>query len=203
MKRDRIANDYYPTPDGITNALLKHVQIQGTVFEPCAGHGAIAKYFPGCLTNEPYPSKDFVPHECADATDRQAWDAWTSQWPMDWVVTNPPYGELATLILQNALTFSANVAMLLRLSYLEPCSDRARLLDYYGHNLTHLIVLNPRPQFRKDVKGTDNVTSAWFVWQRGNTQGTQVIFELNWKAEAIVHSPTSSSPVNSDRHVAA
>ncbi|MGB3294360.1 MAG: hypothetical protein WBB01_15340 [Phormidesmis sp.] len=38
----RIADDYYPTPGGITRALIDRVAIAGTVFECCAGHGAIS-----------------------------------------------------------------------------------------------------------------------------------------------------------------
>jgi hypothetical protein len=49
--------------------------------------------------------------------------------------------------------------MLLRLSYLEPCNNRAEFLSV---NPPSLIVL-PRISFTGDGK-TDNVTCAWFVW---------------------------------------
>ena len=52
--------------------------------------------------------------------------------------------------------------MLLRLSYAEPCLNRAEWLK--AHPISHLIVL-PRISFTGNGK-TDNVTCAWFVWDK-------------------------------------
>ncbi len=40
---DRQAFDYYPTPDWVTETLLRHVPLRGPVWEPCCGDGAIAR----------------------------------------------------------------------------------------------------------------------------------------------------------------
>jgi methylase of polypeptide subunit release factors len=38
---DRKVHDLYATPDWVTEALLRHVQFRGRVWEPCCGTGAI------------------------------------------------------------------------------------------------------------------------------------------------------------------
>jgi hypothetical protein len=38
---DRRVHDFYATPDWVTEALLRHVQFRGRVWEPCCGTGAI------------------------------------------------------------------------------------------------------------------------------------------------------------------
>lgn len=180
---ERVKNDYYPTPDAITRILLKYIQPGGVIVEPCAGHGAIAGCLPsGVWTNEPYPPKDFEPDSLEDATDSNFWETLVEQvGEIDWVITNPPYGSLVTPILANGLRYSRRVAMLLRLSYLEPCEERAAMLQEYESLISHVIILNPRPQFRLDVPGTDNITSAWVVWQQHYASDRRVVFETHWK----------------------
>ena len=38
---DRRVHDFYATPNWVTEALLRHVQFRGRVWEPCCGTGAI------------------------------------------------------------------------------------------------------------------------------------------------------------------
>ena len=40
---DRETHDFYPTPDWVTGALLKHVTLHDAVWEPCCGDGAMAR----------------------------------------------------------------------------------------------------------------------------------------------------------------
>jgi hypothetical protein len=185
MAKQRVANDYYPTPDKLIEALTNTIAIKGTILEPCAGHGAIAAHFPGCITNEPFPTGDFLPDYQLDAANEDLWDALDA--PVDWVITNPPYGELATPIVKNALEYAqVGVAMLLRLNWLEPCADRAGVLQAWADQLTHIIIVNPRPKFRADTNGSDNITVAWVVWQKKWSWKRKKIpcpfgFANNWK----------------------
>jgi hypothetical protein len=39
----REEHDFYPTPDWVTDCLLRHVTFRGPVWEPCCGNGAIAR----------------------------------------------------------------------------------------------------------------------------------------------------------------
>ncbi|MEO1523596.1 MAG: hypothetical protein AAFU78_22850 [Cyanobacteria bacterium J06633_2] len=173
--RTRMAHDYYPTPDRLVTELLDHavdfrqVLNDSKVFEPCAGDGAIARHFPGCITNEPWldwgnSDREYIPHYSSDATRERVWQAVRPDVP----ITNPPYESEAMLaILQNAWTYSSKgMAFLIRLGYLEPCQNRAMWLKETSDHLRYWIPINPRPKFRKDVNGTDNVTHAWAVWMK-------------------------------------
>jgi hypothetical protein len=167
MSSDRIANDYYPTPANLVTPLLDRLQLKGKILEPCAGDGAIARLIPGCLSNELYP-KDFTPDWQLDASRPESWLEFGA---INWTITNPPYdAKLLLKIITLALKHSrVGVAMLLRLSFLEPCqkvANRRELLIQYADCMTDLIAVNPRPKFRPDIKGTDNSTVAWFVWQK-------------------------------------
>lgn len=94
----------------------------------------------------------------------------------------------AAKILEYALEFShSGVAMLLRLTFLEPCKNRADLLKYYADNLVAIIPVNPRPKFRKDTSGSDSSTVAWFEerkdwsWSKQNIN-CPFIFENQWNS---------------------
>lgn len=180
-KTKRIKNDYYPTPDGIVQHLLANVAIDGRILEPCAGHGAIAQHFDNCITNEPFPADGFEATYNMDATDPVFWEAIDLDGGVDWVITNPPYG-LSTPIVEAALTHArVGVAMLLRINWLEPCADRAHILQEYAPQMSHIIWFNPRPQFRRDIKATDNVTVAWVVWRKAHKRWCKNVFVNDWK----------------------
>lgn len=153
--------DFYRTNEKLTEYLLQLEDFQGDILEPCAGDGAIAHLLPNCYTNDIDPERETDYN--IDASDDPSW-ALLGEW--DWIVTNPPFNQ-ATNILRNAWQNSrVGIAFLLRLSYLEPCKDRRDLLRQTSDNLRYLIPVNPRPKFRSDKKGGDNVTVAWFIWKK-------------------------------------
>jgi hypothetical protein len=94
------------------------------------------------------------------------WHEYEPGW-YDWVITNPPYalstGAKASDFVRQAFAFAPCVAMLLRLSWLEPCPDRADILQ---RRPPQQIIILPRISFTgpHGRRGTDSVTSAWFVW---------------------------------------
>jgi hypothetical protein len=211
VSKQRHNNDAYYTHAGLVKTLLDNVPICGDVCEPCAGEGHIAYQ----LLNVPLdvvsadidPNAGYAMYEGEDMTSPDTWKKilWDlDKTGFDWTVTNPPYRQPdCQKIIENAWEHSKiGVAMLLRLTYLEPCAlsakDGANWLARYPDRplgdafdgrapflksapLSHLLVFNPRPQFRTDTKGTDNTTVAWFVWQKEWADNTQIKFITDWK----------------------
>jgi len=165
----RRAHDFYETPRHQTEALLARIDLApgSRVLECCAGRGAIASVVaedPDCrvYTNEPFEPGpwDFR----LDATMAESWQQFPA---VDWVISNLPF-NVAIQIVPHALMRLRlaphprpwGVAMLLRLSWVEPTKDREGFLSHYPP--TSMIVL-PRHDYRGNGD-TDSVTSAWFVW---------------------------------------
>jgi hypothetical protein len=158
----RRAFDFYPTPAWATRVLMDAVNVHGVVYEPCVGRGDISdvlRAYSGRVrsvwTNDIDTARAADEHH--DARAGTAWSDWS-----DWVVSNPPFSDamaITRLAVENA---RVGVAMLLRLSFLEPTEDRGPWLA--EHSPTHLIVC-PRISFTGDGK-TDSVTTAWLVWDK-------------------------------------
>jgi hypothetical protein len=175
-KLKRMENDFYPTTGELVRQLKAKVRIKGQVNESCAGDGAIAAEFYGSTTNDIalYPG-DFTPDFNMDATTLEYWRKVQESGGFDWEVTNPPF-KLAPQILPLAFENArVGVAFMLRLSYYEPCSNRAVWLRDNADQMTHLIPINPRPKFRADTNDDDKVTVAWFVWRK----------DWSWAAKGI------------------
>lgn len=176
----RKKNDFYITPQGLIRALISTVDVGGNILECCAGDGAIAKLLPGqVFTND----IDYVHNADMqyDVTDSDIWFAMDTYCQgIDWVVTNPPFSS-AQDIIPHALAHSQiGIAMLLRLTYLEPTFKRGNWLSSYAPLMSNMIIFgSPRPSFTK--KGTDSATVAWLVWKHGHEGGTKITFCTNWK----------------------
>ena len=171
-KLKRVENDFYPTPEPITKALLGVADIGGLVFEPCAGNSAITRVLAESpkviqviesdLTwnqNSPIPG---------DATLFDFWQYWTKDFELypDWVVTNPPFNQASQILQKSWENSTIGCAFLLRLSFMEPVKNRTAFLRMNSDCLRYIIPVSPRPRFRKDTKGSDSVTCAWFVWDK-------------------------------------
>lgn len=171
MRRE---NDFYPTPEWATNDLLNRgIPIGGWILECCAGDLAIAnplKRAGQVLTNDIDPNMPVMFHrDCV----MENWDYGAK---IDWVVTNPPFNLAAEIVPLAYQAASEGMAMLLRLSYLEPVKNRGEWLN--KHPPTTLIVL-PRISFTGNGK-TDSVTCAWMIWDK-HTTSQQIIIAKNGK----------------------
>jgi hypothetical protein len=181
-RKQRVEHDFYETDERITDKLLQHVDIQGRVFECCAGEDAIVRVLRRQESIAQIDRADLYRGEPRfDAADRDAWsqrDLLSSEdcWAQDWTITNPPFTQ-AVEILDNALRHSRiGVAFLLPISFLEPTNGRGDLLQQYADCMTQIISFNPRPVFREDGGG-DRSTVAWFVWQKGFSWRKDTRFE--------------------------
>lgn len=197
----RREHDFYETPEWMTHALLHRLRGErfGVFFEPCAGHGAIARLLPGDVyVNEPYEPLRAEGYRCQFAFDAADPQVWHDFFPVvDWVVTNPPFA-LADRIVPLAVTHArAGVAILLRLSWLEPTDMRQRFLA--ASPPTRLIVL-PRYSFRGSGQ-TDSVTSAWFVWETNQVarRGVEIVTKME-RDEWIARKGGAHEHVDPRRH---
>ena len=195
MARQRIERDFYPTEAALTQVLLRHIEIDGDILEPCAGDRAMAIALRGSERNV-YCSdiRDAAAGKPADATTREFWgwyDGRNEYFQTEWAITNPPFNAAPAIIPLAYEHSSRGIAMLLRLSYLEPCANRAQWLADHADNLRAIIPVNPRPRFRSDTGGTDSVTVAWFVWDKlhswaGLGVPCPFIFESGWKEKGYM-----------------
>lgn len=177
----RRKNDWYPTAEAVTQTLLYYVPtIAGHVVEPCCGDGRMADVLRPKARIYKVTTNDIDPDWTADmhcdARDPHA-DIYRTQ--PDWIVTNPPYTQAARILKASWANARLGVGMLLRLTFLEPCRDRADWLEANGRFLSNVIILNPRPSFTENGK-TDSVTSAWMVWKKGNRWNTEINFAQGW-----------------------
>ena len=184
MKK-RHKNDLYETDRKLTAVLTSHIGLSGRVLECCAGRGAMAAALPNphvsrLITNDIDAALN--PELNYNAASKALYDLTKP----DWTVTNPPFSEAEDILPAAYAGSRVGVAFLLRLSYLEPIASRgnrtgrADWLRQHQNEMSHLIVVNPRPRFRLDTRNTDSVTVAWMVWQHGWGGGTAVRFVQGW-----------------------
>lgn len=175
----RRKNDFYPTPEWATQTLLDRYEMKGTsAFECCVGDGSISRVleqrFSDCVwTNDIVTAGVIFQHYTLDAADPKNWqEHWAGQMGFGWVITNPPFNRAAEIVPLAYRYAGIGIAMLLRLSFLEPVEDRGSWLN--DHPPTSMIVL-PRISFTGNGK-TDSVTCAWMIWEKGK-QGTITVAE--------------------------
>lgn len=174
--------DLYTTHSGLTQALLNHVSIAGVVAEPCVGLGHMSSVLETDLSIAHVITNDIDPTHTADYHDDARIpeaEIWSRQ--IDWVVTNPPFSDAAAILPIAFEKARVGVAFLLRLTFLEPCPNRAKWLKTNSKHMSHLIVFGqPRPSFTGN--GTDSATVAWMVWNKKRFfQGCNTSFVTGWQ----------------------
>jgi hypothetical protein len=162
---------FYRTPNSRFLSLpIKTMVGQDLVLDPCAGYHDLSQHFSNVLTADlfdyPRVKQDFL----LDATLESSWKFLAASTSFDWVVIHPPFA-IAPKVVPLAFKYAKKgIAFLLRLSYLEPCSDRAEWLKKHKGNLSDLIV------FLESTVEMNFVTLAWFVWQREYEGKTNIRF---------------------------
>ena len=165
----RKKHDFYPTPSWATVKLLEYFPLPGVIGEPCSGAGDMAYEL---RRNNLVWTNDIDRNHPADShydlTDPASWDKLPE---CDWIVTNPPFKMAAAIVPAAYEKARLGIAMFLRLSYLEPCRNRAEWLIL--HSPTKLIVL-PRISFTGNGK-SDKCTTAWMIWDKRDDAKTEII----------------------------
>ena len=164
----RLALDYYPTPSHVVAAILPHLPILRSVFDPACGVGELLEAF----TYARREGIELDPERAALAASTGACviqgNALQLQWPdADLAIFNPPFVRAREFI-QHSIDWRKQdkrrtVACLARLTILE--SEERRVL--HQANPSDVYVLARRPKFRGDTNGTDSVTVCWLVWGPG------------------------------------
>ena len=175
-RRQRETLDQYFTPDEAAltccAALASIGVLPETITEPSAGKGAWVRAASATWPQARVSGFDFDP--------TMGWpvrDAGMSVAPADLIVGNPPYNEAARH-LEVALEASSRwVAFLLRLSALEVVEGR----NLYNPHLSRIWTLVGRPKFVGT--GSDNVTSAFILWDKAETGSFARIQPLWWKPD--------------------
>lgn len=180
---DREGQDFYATPDWVTEALLRHVRMRGPVWEPCCGTGAMSAVLAAHghtvvssdLADRGFgtPGVDFLACNAVPGGCRS-------------IVTNPPYGDtgsqagqarssLAMLeFLRHALTLTASVqgqlALLVRLNWL--AGQRAAAMLSAGP-FAAAIVLTQRIRWFEMGERTNAAQHhhAWVVFDHDHPPG--------------------------------
>lgn len=173
MRRE---NDLYTTNEKLVDLLFETYSPFGAIVEPCAGpgrmSGAINRWAEAqTITNDIDTRFDCDFH--GDACDPMA-DVWQSEYDFQWAISNPPFGIAEKMLPVIWGNVDSGMAMLLRLSYQEPTKGRHKWLIDMSDHLRYQIIVNPRPMFRKGeinprtgkMYGSDQVTVAWFVWNK-------------------------------------
>lgn len=183
----RRAFDFYPTTDaGATRGLLDRapVAFTGVALECCSGEHHMTRVLEACgrfsqvLTNDVVPSREAIYHE--DAREERVWrDVFPA---VDWVITNPPFGE-GIAILKMAVKFARiGVAFYLRLTFWEPTTKDRDMSKRRGRwleaNPPNGFIPTSRISFTDDG-GTDSTTGAWYVWVRGSDQQWHFVLILD------------------------
>jgi len=164
MRRD---NDTYYTLQAQTaiDALFGLVPVGGHIFEPCVGKGNLIEAMKDgwgrhlITTNDIDQEVDAHYHLDIASESAAVWLN-AQKGGFDWVVTNPPFSKAFEILKQMLPLAHGGVALLLRLSFLEPTYERGAWLAEHPPDL---IIVLPRMSFTGDGH-TDSVTCAWMVW---------------------------------------
>ena len=155
--------EQYYTPPPLTRALLERLNLEPmTIAEPCAGEGWIARELirdgHTIIAGDVDPELDL--RSGLDFFSKRATGVYGRT---DAIITNPPWSDSARFV-RRALEITPNVAMLLRLTFLEPCDSEpaSRRVDLLRIMRSHIVM--PRTRFYKGGKKTDSVPPMWFVW---------------------------------------
>lgn len=175
MTKTRIPNDVYPTESGIIDKLadiMPALFYYKSYFEPCAGNSDLVKAIaPHILPDATIETADLFSGVDSDHT----YHHFDATHPMHWsklhkkfdvIITNPPFSDAPAIATQCWQYTRRYLVLILRLSFLEQCSNRREFWEATQDHLVMIAPINPRPRFRSDTKGNDSVTCCVFVWDK-------------------------------------
>jgi len=166
--------DNFPTPPWATRALFENILNgyaldQQTCLEPACGAGHMAKvmteYFQNVVASDIYPYGYGKIENFLVSAKRD--------FPIDWVITNPPF-KLAEEFIQKGLSEAkCGVAMLTRTVFLESVGRYERLfLNTPPSIVAQFCERVPMVKGRLDPKATTATGYAWIIWEKNRQDQT-------------------------------
>jgi hypothetical protein len=171
----RAANDFYETRDCDTRALLLAEQFEGSIWEPAAGRGAIARvlddFYEGrnyvsASDKFRYPDPVFGPIRELDFLSPTG----AHEGMCDNVITNPPFSHAQEFAERALFVARRKVALLLRLNFLE---GRRRRPFFQQHPPTRVLIFSNRIGFVKNGIRHDAgmMPHMWCCWNKDYCEG--------------------------------
>ena len=157
-------HDLYETPAGAVHALLAEESLQGGVWEPASGRGAIVRVLRGA--GHRVIATDLIDYGFPDATAGVDFlQQCSAPEGVTTILTNPPFKHAPEFV-RRALSLAPRVIMLLRLLFLET-QNRRDILE--GGRLARVYVFRNRVQTHRDdwegEKQSTPLALAWYVWE--------------------------------------
>jgi hypothetical protein len=148
--------DFYETPSWAVEQLCSVESLPPSVWEPCAGHGAIARvlrrYGVGVIET------DLV---CRSAGQKCCDFLKVRKALAKAIITNPPYRDATEFIRQAHRLGVSYLALLLKADFLNT-GARYRLVNEIGYP-SRIWGLTSRPDFLG--QGAPTMNCSWFVWE--------------------------------------
>lgn len=165
----RSKNDFYPTPPIATLTLLKNYVVPHKLWEPCAGRGHISKEL--IRNGHEVISTDLYAYPDTLVPVETGFDALTSKFDVDGVITNPPFKNnfpqklIEHTLIDNKYLF---LAMFCRLTFME---SARRYKLFKEHPPTEILVFSDRVHVSEQYVDKNNgiggmVAYAWFIWDK-------------------------------------
>lgn len=168
--------DYFPTPPWATRALVDLVLFEALsievkdliAWEPACGEGHIAEvlteYFREVIASDIH---DYGYGE--HVVDFLACEQLARKEDADWIITNPPFGDLSEAFLLHALKLAnAGVAIFVRLQWLETNGRYERVFSQFPPTLIAFFAERVNLcKGRWDPDGTTATAYIWLVWVKG------------------------------------
>ncbi|HYD99494.1 MAG TPA: hypothetical protein VEH84_08930 [Alphaproteobacteria bacterium] len=166
---DNDGEDFYPTPEWATAALLAYETFTGNVWECACGDGAMAQVL----------KEKGIDVVSTDLFDRgygePGVDFLKADKLVDNIVTNPPYNLAGQFVTQGLRLAQKKLALLLRLAFLEGVERHQKI--FAPTPPSRVWVFSERITFypkNAEVKGSGTTAYAWFVWDKEATEAGQI-----------------------------
>lgn len=154
----RKKNDFYPTPDNVTQALLNNFNFKDVIFEPAAGDGAMVKVLQ--RNGKRVIAADLEPrHPKIHELDFLK----LNKLPAKTIITNPPF-NIAEKFIRHAMELGVEeMALVLKSTYFHAKTRYPLFKEYQPSAVCPLLW---RPDFLGLGRPTMEV--AWFIWEKSD-----------------------------------